>query len=204
MCVELCIPYPEFGAEESTHVERECRESKNLVDMRLPLRVLFWMIAPLSRQPHVRSTTEASVSIALGFQGSGERGVFAWCQVRDVHYDPTFFDCEPVDSRCGIGHSVVHNRRAKLVKAFTRGLCWALVSLSLIGMTGCGSDNESEAEKLSKEMGDPGAANPKGLPADIKEGPPGSMEDVKRNAEENAKKLYGKGSAYPGAGKGKK
>jgi len=87
------------------------------------------------------------------------------------------------------------------VKAFTRGLCLGLVTLGMMSMTGCGADNENEAEKLAKGMGDPGAANPKSLPGEITQGPPPTMLDVKRQAEENQKKLYGKGSTYPGAGK---
>ena len=84
------------------------------------------------------------------------------------------------------------------MKAFTVGLCLALVNL---GMTGCGTDNETEAEKLSKTLGDPGAVNSKALPAEIKQGPPPTMLDVKRQSEENQQKQYGKGSGYPGARK---
>jgi hypothetical protein len=82
------------------------------------------------------------------------------------------------------------------VKAFTRGLCLAFVTL---GVTGCGADNETEAEKLSKTMGDPGAPNPKAISTDITQGPPPTMQDVKRQAEENQKKTYSKASGYPGA-----
>jgi hypothetical protein len=40
----------------------------------------------------------------------------------------------------------------------------ALLTLSLFGVTGCGSDNEAEANKLAKTAGDPGPPNPKGIP----------------------------------------
>jgi len=51
------------------------------------------------------------------------------------------------------------------VNSLTRGLVVALFSLGLLGISGCSADNESEATKLSKEMGDPGKANEKATTA---------------------------------------
>jgi len=42
------------------------------------------------------------------------------------------------------------------VNSIMRGLVVGVVSLSLLGISGCSTDNETEAEKLSKNMGDPG------------------------------------------------
>jgi hypothetical protein len=48
-------------------------------------------------------------------------------------------------------------RRSLTVKAFSRGLCSAFVAVSLLGVAGCGPDNESEGQALNKKIGDPGA-----------------------------------------------
>jgi hypothetical protein len=42
------------------------------------------------------------------------------------------------------------------VNSFTRGLGLVVFALAMLGITGCGADNETEADKLSKGMGDPG------------------------------------------------
>jgi hypothetical protein len=42
------------------------------------------------------------------------------------------------------------------VKAFTRSACLALAIVGMLGVSGCGPDNETEGQKLSKDMGDPG------------------------------------------------
>jgi hypothetical protein len=47
------------------------------------------------------------------------------------------------------------------VNSFTRGLCLGLLSLAMLGVTGCSADNETEVEKLSKGMGDPGEGTTK-------------------------------------------
>jgi hypothetical protein len=46
------------------------------------------------------------------------------------------------------------------VKFYIRGLCLALMAVSMLGVTGCGTENEAEGEKLSKSMGDPGPPDP--------------------------------------------
>jgi hypothetical protein len=50
------------------------------------------------------------------------------------------------------------------VKAFTRRLCLAFVTMGMLAVTGCGPDNESAGVDASKKLGDPGKADPKGLP----------------------------------------
>jgi hypothetical protein len=55
------------------------------------------------------------------------------------------------------------DRRSKAVKAFTRRSCLALATvgiLAILGVTGCGADNEAEGQKLGKALGDAGKPNP--------------------------------------------
>ena len=44
---------------------------------------------------------------------------------------------------------------------FTRGLGLGVVALAMLGITGCSTDNETEVEKLSKGLGDPGQGTTK-------------------------------------------
>jgi len=39
------------------------------------------------------------------------------------------------------------------VKAAMRGCGWAVLAIGLLGLAGCGADNESEAEKAQKNLG---------------------------------------------------
>jgi hypothetical protein len=43
------------------------------------------------------------------------------------------------------------------VKAFTRALCLAFAMIGMLGVVGCGPDNEAEGTKASQKLGDPGA-----------------------------------------------
>ena len=43
------------------------------------------------------------------------------------------------------------------MKAFTHVLCSAFLTIGLLGVVGCGPDNEAEGTKASKSLGDPGA-----------------------------------------------
>jgi hypothetical protein len=47
------------------------------------------------------------------------------------------------------------------VNSFTRGCGLSLLALAMLGMTGCSADNETEVEKISKGMGDPGEGTTK-------------------------------------------
>jgi hypothetical protein len=60
--------------------------------------------------------------------------------------------------------SLFYDRRSTAVKAFTRKLCLAFVTMGMLGVTGCGPDNEAEGQKASAKLGDPGKADPKSLP----------------------------------------
>ncbi len=46
------------------------------------------------------------------------------------------------------------------MKAFICGVGVVLISVGLVGTTGCGADNEADAKKAAASIGDPGA--PKG------------------------------------------
>jgi hypothetical protein len=45
------------------------------------------------------------------------------------------------------------------VNSLKRGLIVVFFSLGLLGVAGCSADNETEANKLAKDMGDPGKAS---------------------------------------------
>jgi hypothetical protein len=47
------------------------------------------------------------------------------------------------------------------VNSFTRGCGLGLLALAMLGVTGCSADNETEVEKLSKGIGDPGEGTTK-------------------------------------------
>jgi hypothetical protein len=83
------------------------------------------------------------------------------------------------------------------VKFFTRGLVLFTLSSGLLVMVGCGTDNETEAEKLAKTAGSPGEANPKGIP---KSTPPVPTSEAERGKQfQESQKTPPEG--YPGAKK---
>jgi hypothetical protein len=53
------------------------------------------------------------------------------------------------------------------VNVFMRGLGRGLLALAILGITGCGADNETETQKLSKGMGDPGPGTAKVDPSQV-------------------------------------
>jgi hypothetical protein len=48
------------------------------------------------------------------------------------------------------------NRRLIVVKAITRAFCLVFVAISMLGVAGCGPDNEAEGTKAGQKLGDPG------------------------------------------------
>jgi len=50
------------------------------------------------------------------------------------------------------------------VKAFLRRLCLAFVAIGMLGVAGCGADNESEATKANAKLGKADAPDPNSLP----------------------------------------
>ena len=77
------------------------------------------------------------------------------------------------------------------MKSYTRGLAWTLVTLGMLGVTGCGPDNETEGQKAAKAEKDPGPINP-----DSK----GSMPPQAKTQEEHFKQQQQSSSMPSGAG----
>jgi hypothetical protein len=71
------------------------------------------------------------------------------------------------------------------VNSLTRGLAIVVFGVGLLGATGCSEDNETEAQKLAKTAGDPGAPKPseiKGGGAELPT-PTSSDEAFKRSSD---------------------
>jgi len=81
------------------------------------------------------------------------------------------------------------------VKFFTRGLALFVLSLGMLVFVGCGTDNETESEKLAKTAGDPGKANPKAIPTTTS-APPATEADRGKQLQESEST-----KGYPGAKK---
>jgi hypothetical protein len=85
------------------------------------------------------------------------------------------------------------------VNSLLRGLIVVFFSVGLLGVSGCSTDNETEAQKLAKTAGDPGKA------ADTKQmetlpPPKTQLEAMQRLPDPGAQM----GPNYPGANKKKK
>jgi hypothetical protein len=61
-------------------------------------------------------------------------------------------------------------------------------------VTGCGSDNESEAEK-AKALGNPGAANPKSTPDTPQQAPAADYSELSKRSQDPTKNMMKQG--YP-------
>jgi len=74
------------------------------------------------------------------------------------------------------------------VKGFIRAFCLALVTVGMLGVTGCGPDNEAEGQKLGKSLGDPGTPDPKVKKETVT--PPQTQEDVfkRTQGQQNSQK----------------
>jgi hypothetical protein len=81
------------------------------------------------------------------------------------------------------------------VKAFNRRLFAALVMAGMLGFAGCGPDNETEGQKLSTKLGDPGKVNPDVVPKD-KVTPPSTSADRAKVGPTGTQKQMEKGG-YP-------
>jgi len=90
------------------------------------------------------------------------------------------------------------------VKAFTRSVCLGLAIVGMMGVSGCGPDNETEGQKLTKDMGDPG---PPGVVPKTEAKPVTSQLDhfnQTQGAVNTQKATKGGGAAAPGAATPKK
>ena len=83
------------------------------------------------------------------------------------------------------------------MKWFMRGLSAPLLCVGMLGVLGCGPDNETEADRLAKTIGDPGKPDPKGVPATTQPTPT-SREEYFKQQQQREKGMYKKGT-YPGA-----
>jgi hypothetical protein len=86
-------------------------------------------------------------------------------------------------------YSLFLDRRSINVKAFTRGMFAAVVGLGLLGVAGCGPDNEAEGVKLGKAAGDPGPENPKATKVEAK--PVNSQVEAYQRSQEQMKNMPG-------------
>jgi len=84
------------------------------------------------------------------------------------------------------------------VKWFMRGLTVPLLCVGMLGVLGCGTDNQTEADKLAKSIGDPGKPDPKGMPAAIEPPPKSQAEAYERQKQQQAETFKG---GYGGAKK---
>jgi len=84
------------------------------------------------------------------------------------------------------------------VKFFTRGLVLLVLSLGVVVVAGCGTNNEDEGKKLAKTAGDPGPPNPAGIPT-TKQTAPATQED--RGKQLDAQKAAAAAQGYPGTKK---
>jgi hypothetical protein len=80
------------------------------------------------------------------------------------------------------------------VNSHLRRLAGVLCGLVLFGATGCSQDNETEIQKLSKDVGSPGAKNPNETKGTVGNDPSSRAERVK-NVSDQKKAMQGAG--YP-------
>jgi hypothetical protein len=84
------------------------------------------------------------------------------------------------------------------VKTLIRGIGLAMLGVCLMGLTGCGTDNESDADKLQAKSG----PVPKAAEGSTKELPT-APKDMSEYAERQQKNNPYGTSKYPGAPKAK-
>ncbi len=84
------------------------------------------------------------------------------------------------------------------MNSLRRGMVVVLFSLGLLGVSGCSTDNETEASKLSKNVGDPGKPSEKVAPSNLP--PPRTQKEYFDRSVDPGKQM---GPNYPGANKKK-
>ena len=72
------------------------------------------------------------------------------------------------------------------MKALIRGFGLALMMVTFLGLTGCGTDNESEADKLQKSVGAPPKTDVKGPEAGA---PVKSMDEYAKQRQDPYAKM---------------
>jgi hypothetical protein len=81
------------------------------------------------------------------------------------------------------------------VKAFNRKMFASFLMVGMLGFAGCGPDNETDGQKLSTKIGDPGKANPDSVPKDQKALPKTAADRAAQGPQGTQQS-----SGYPGAG----
>ncbi len=72
-----------------------------------------------------------------------------------------------------------------------RGLSASLFCVGMLGVSGCGPDNETEADRLAKSIGDPGKADAKGVPA-TEEAAPKTQEEFFKRQQQRQDEMFKK------------
>jgi len=76
-----------------------------------------------------------------------------------------------------------------------RGVIASLLCAGILGVLGCGPDNETEGDRLKKTIGDPGKPDPKGVPATV-EPPPKNQAEAYERQKKKQDEMF-KSGAYP-------
>lgn len=75
------------------------------------------------------------------------------------------------------------------MKLFMRGLTVLLLCVSTLGVLGCETSNETEAERLAKTAGDAGKPDAKGVP-ETQQSQPKSQEEFGRRSRQKTGEMF--------------
>ena len=75
------------------------------------------------------------------------------------------------------------------MKWFMRGLSVQLLCVGMLGVLGCGPDNDTEANSLSKAAGSPGTPDAKGVPK-TQEAPPKTQAEYGQRQKERQGDMF--------------
>ena len=82
------------------------------------------------------------------------------------------------------------------MKWFMRGLSASLLLAGMAGVVGCETDNQTEADRLAKTIGDPGKPDPKGIPSTTQPAAK-TQEEFFKQQQQRQDEMFKKGG-YPG------
>ena len=82
------------------------------------------------------------------------------------------------------------------MKWFMRGLIAPVFCVGMLGVLGCETDNQTEADRLAKTIGDPGKPDAKGVPTTVAP-PPKSQKEQYERQKQQQDEMFKKGN-YPG------
>lgn len=81
------------------------------------------------------------------------------------------------------------------MKVFNRRLFSALVTVGMLGVVGCGPDNEAEGQKLAPKLGDPGKSTAK-APTEVQAPPKTNADRASRGPQGGAGALKQGGKRF--------